>query len=59
VLTAGLAETVKSSKNIVKVSVAVPMPVVVSVPLMVKVKGFEVEGDSPESVMTLVVGMVG
>jgi hypothetical protein len=34
---AGLAETEKSSKNIVKDSVAVPMPVVVSAPLTVKV----------------------
>ena len=34
---AGKAEMVKSSKNIVKVSVAVPILVVVSVPLMVKV----------------------
>jgi hypothetical protein len=34
---AGTAETEKSSKNIVKVSVAVPMLVVVSVPLTVKV----------------------
>jgi hypothetical protein len=35
------------------------MPVVVSVPLTVKVKGFVVEGDSPERVKVLVVGMVG
>jgi hypothetical protein len=34
---AGAAETVKSSKNIVKVSVADPMLEVVSVPLTVKV----------------------
>ena len=58
-LTAGLAESVKSSKYTVKVNVAVPMPVVVSVPLTVKLKGFVVEGDSPERVKVLVVGMVG
>jgi hypothetical protein len=34
---AGAAEMVKSSKNIVKVSVVAPILVVVSVPLMVKV----------------------
>ena len=36
-----------------------PMLVVVSVPLTVKKKGFEVEVDSPERVKVLVVGMVG
>jgi hypothetical protein len=35
------------------------MLVVVSVPLTVKKKGFEVEVDSPERVKVLVVGMVG
>jgi hypothetical protein len=56
---AGAAERVKSSKYICKVSVAVPMLVVVSVPLTVKLKGFEVEADRFETVKTLVVGMVG
>ena len=58
-LTAGAAETEKSSKNIVNDSVAVPILVVLSVPLTAKVKGFVVEGDSPERVMVLVVGMLG
>jgi hypothetical protein len=35
------------------------MPVVVSVPLTVKLKGFVDAGDSPERVKVLVVGMVG
>ena len=56
---AGVAEMVKSSKYIVKVSVAAPVLVVVSVPVMVKLKGFEVEADRFERVKTLVVGMVG
>ena len=50
---AGKAEMVKSSKYIVKVSVAVPTLVVVSVPMTVKLKGLVVEGDSPKSVMVL------
>jgi hypothetical protein len=39
--------------------VAVPIWVVVSVPLTLKKKGFEVKVDSPERVKVLVVGMVG
>ena len=35
------------------------MLVVVSVPLTVKLKGFEVESDRLETVKVLVVGMVG
>ena len=53
----------KSSKYTVKVNVAVPMPVVVSVPLTVKLKGFGggvvAEGGGHETVKVLVVGMVG
>jgi hypothetical protein len=53
-----VAEIVKSPKYIDKVSVAVPMPVVESSPLTVKIKGFEVEVELHEAVKVLVAGTV-
>jgi hypothetical protein len=46
----------KSSKNIVKFSVAVPIRVALSSPLTLKLKGFELEVDRPPRVIVLVVG---